>query len=120
MMLSGPALLITAYGQNGGEEFRINVMEEILQAHAARVAFVDEEGWNVSIVADGVALAGVANADNTNTVALLRGGSLVDYLTCPIRRVQTIRMARLETRTIRSSFSSSEICSGLTRRISRI
>jgi chitin synthase len=83
MMLSGPAPLVTAYGQNGGEEFRTNITKEIRQAHAARVAFVDEEGWNVSIVADGGALASVAYADNANTVALLRGGKpggLLDVL----------------------------------------
>jgi chitin synthase len=83
MVLSGPGPLITAYGQNGVEELRTNVTKKILQAHAAYVAFVDEEGRNASIVADGVALASVVYADNTNTVALLRGGKFGGLLGMP-------------------------------------
>jgi chitin synthase len=83
MMLSGPAPLITAYGQNGVEEFRTNITKKILQAHTAHVAFVDEEGWNVLIVADGVALASVTYVDNTNTVALLHGGKFGGLLGMP-------------------------------------
>ncbi|KAG6332690.1 hypothetical protein ID866_6397 [Astraeus odoratus] len=76
MMLTGNTPLISAYGQNGFEEFCINFADELVQSYILRHTFEDGVGYNAHIIGDGVALPSVATMDNAACVELLRGAQL--------------------------------------------
>ncbi|KAJ3836134.1 chitin synthase [Lentinula raphanica] len=71
--LSGTAPLISAYGQNGFDEFCINFADEMLQSYYTRHTFEDSVGYNGHIVSDGVSIPAIATMDNTACVEMLRG-----------------------------------------------
>ncbi|EKM60048.1 glycosyltransferase family 2 protein [Phanerochaete carnosa HHB-10118-sp] len=76
MMLGGPAPLVSAYGQNGFDEFCINFSDEVLQSYVIRNIFEDSVGYNAQMTADGVSLPSVAIMDNSACIELLRGAQL--------------------------------------------
>lgn len=76
MAFSGHAPLISAYGQNGFDEFCINFSDELLHSYVVRRVFEDSVGWNSELVGDGIALPAIATMDNAACVELLRGEQL--------------------------------------------
>ncbi|EIN11094.1 chitin synthase [Punctularia strigosozonata HHB-11173 SS5] len=73
MALTGAAPLISAYGQNGFDEFCINFQDELLHSYVLRQTFDDSVGYNGLITGDGVTLPDVKTMDNGACVELLRG-----------------------------------------------
>ncbi|KAJ3892037.1 chitin synthase [Lentinula edodes] len=71
--LSGNAPLISAYGQNGFDEFCINFADEMLQSYFTRQTFEDTVGYSNHIVSDGVSIPAISTMDNTACVEMLRG-----------------------------------------------
>ncbi|KAJ3996161.1 chitin synthase [Lentinula boryana] len=71
--LSGTAPLVSAYGQNGFDEFCINFADEMLQSYFSRHMFEDSVGYNSHIVSDGVSIPEISTMDNTACVEMLRG-----------------------------------------------
>ncbi|KAE9387334.1 P-loop containing nucleoside triphosphate hydrolase protein [Gymnopus androsaceus JB14] len=71
--LSGPAPLVSAYSQNGFDEFCVNFSDEMLQSYFLRNTFEDTVGYNAHIVSDGVAIPAISTMDNTACVEMLRG-----------------------------------------------
>ncbi|KAI0089361.1 chitin synthase [Irpex rosettiformis] len=76
MMLGGPAPLVSAYGQNGFDEFCINFADEVLHSYFVRNVFEDAVGYNGQMTGDGVVLTSVATMDNYACIELLRGAQL--------------------------------------------
>lgn len=76
MSLSGNQPLISAYGQNGFEEFNINLADEILHSYTLRNTFENSVGLNAEITHDGLSLPSVSTMDNGACVELLRGAQL--------------------------------------------
>ena len=76
MMLGGPAPLVSAYGQNGFDEFCINFSDEVLQSYVIRNIFEDTVGYSAQLAVDGVTLPSVATMDNSACIELLRGAQL--------------------------------------------
>lgn len=70
--LSGNQPLISAYGQNGFDEFCINFSAELLQSYYIRQTF-ETAGYNGQITGDGVFLPEISTMDNGSCVELLRG-----------------------------------------------
>ena len=70
--LSGNRPLISAYGQNGFDEFCINFSAELLQSYYIRQPF-ETAGYNGQITGDGVFLPEISTMDNGSCVELLRG-----------------------------------------------
>ncbi|GAW07447.1 glycosyltransferase family 2 protein [Lentinula edodes] len=70
--LSGNAPLISAYGQNGFDEFCINFANEMLQSYFTRQTFDDTVGYSNHIVSDGVSIPAISTTDNTACVEMLR------------------------------------------------
>ncbi|KIJ69713.1 glycosyltransferase family 2 protein [Hydnomerulius pinastri MD-312] len=81
MMFTGTAPLVSAYGQNGFDEFCINFADEIVQSYVLRNTFEDGVGYNGHMVGDGVVLPAVATMDNAGCVELLRGAQLSERAT---------------------------------------
>ncbi|KDQ63949.1 glycosyltransferase family 2 protein [Jaapia argillacea MUCL 33604] len=73
---SAAAPLISAYGQNGFDEFCINFADEILHSYVLRNTFDDAVGYNGQLSGDGVPLPAIATMDNGACVELLRGTTL--------------------------------------------
>jgi len=73
--LSGPAPLISAYGQNTFEEFCINFNDELLHSYILRHTF-ENVGYNGQIAGDGITLPNISTMDNGACVELLRGTAL--------------------------------------------
>ena len=76
MMFSAGAPLVHAYGQNGFDEFCINLADELLHSYVIRTTFEDTVGYNGHIAGDGVSLPTVTTIDNSACVELLRGAQL--------------------------------------------
>ncbi|KAF9463705.1 glycosyltransferase family 2 protein [Collybia nuda] len=76
LSLTGQVPLVSAYGQNGFDEFCINFADELLQSYVLRHTFEDSIGFNSAMVSDGIALPSIATMDNGACVELLRGGQL--------------------------------------------
>jgi chitin synthase len=76
MSLSGTTPLVSAYGQNGFDEFCINFADELLQSYVLRNTFEDRVGYNSEMTADGITLPSIATMDNGACVELLRGAQL--------------------------------------------
>ena len=76
MMLGGAAPLVSAYGQNGFDEFCINFADEILHSYVVRNVFEDTVGYNAKLLADGISLPAVTTMDNSACIELLRGAQL--------------------------------------------
>ncbi|KAI6042199.1 glycosyltransferase family 2 protein [Pisolithus marmoratus] len=68
MMLTGNAPLVSAFGQNGFDEFSINFTNEL-----------DAVGYNGCITSDGVSLPSVVTVDNSACVELLRGAPISEW-----------------------------------------
>ncbi|KAF9522813.1 P-loop containing nucleoside triphosphate hydrolase protein [Crepidotus variabilis] len=75
--LAGNQPLISAYGQNGFDEFTVNFADELLHSYVLRNTF-ETAGYNGHIVGDGVALPDIATMDNGACVELLRGATLTE------------------------------------------
>jgi chitin synthase len=73
---SGTTPLISAYGQNGFDEFCINFAEELLHSYAVRNTFEDAVGYNSHVTGDGLSLPAISTMDNQGCIELLRGVSL--------------------------------------------
>ncbi len=73
MALSGVTPLISAYGQNGFDEFCINFSDELLHSYVQRHIFEDTVGYNGQISGDGISLPSISTMDNLACVELLRG-----------------------------------------------
>ncbi|KAJ3570648.1 hypothetical protein NP233_g4269 [Leucocoprinus birnbaumii] len=73
--LTGAAPLISAYGQNGFEEFCINFNDELLHSYILRHTF-ENVGYNGQIAGDGISLPNISTMDNGACVELLRGAGL--------------------------------------------
>ncbi|KAI5987740.1 glycosyltransferase family 2 protein [Pisolithus orientalis] len=76
MMLTGNAPLVSAYGQNGFDEFCINFANELIHSYILRHTFEDAVGYNGHITGDGVALPSIVTVDNSPCVELLRGAQI--------------------------------------------
>ncbi|KAF8871933.1 P-loop containing nucleoside triphosphate hydrolase protein [Gymnopilus junonius] len=76
MSLSGTQPLISAYGQNGFDEFCINFADEMLHSYVLRNAFEDGVGYNALMTSDGISLPSVSIMDNGACIELLRGSQL--------------------------------------------
>ena len=76
MMLGGPAPLVSAYGQNGFDEFCINFADEILHSYVVRNLFEDSVGFNAQLTGDGISLPEVSTMENSACIELLRGAQL--------------------------------------------
>lgn len=76
MALTGNAPLISAYGQNGFDEFCINFADEVVHSYVLRHTFNDDVGYNGHLTGDGVSLPAVTTMDNSLCIELLRGGQL--------------------------------------------
>jgi chitin synthase len=76
MSLSGSQPLISAYGQNGFEEFAINFADEMLHSYVLRYTFENGVGYNNLMTQDGITLPEVSTMDNSACVELLRGSQL--------------------------------------------
>ncbi|KAF8165979.1 chitin synthase [Crassisporium funariophilum] len=76
MSLSGSQPLVSAYGQNGFEEFCINFADEMVQSFVLRHTFEDAAGYNAVMVGDGVSLPAVSTMDNGACIELLRGAGV--------------------------------------------
>ena len=76
MMLTGATPLVSAYGQNGFDEFCINFADELVQSYILRHTFDDAVGYNGHITGDGIILPPIPTMDNTPCVELLRGAPL--------------------------------------------
>ena len=75
MSLSGTQPLISAYGQNGFDEFCINFADEMLHSYVLRHTF-EAVGYNGQVVSDGISLPAVSTMDNGACIELLRGAQL--------------------------------------------
>ncbi|KAF5363873.1 hypothetical protein D9756_000062 [Leucocoprinus leucothites] len=73
--LTGAAPLISAYGQNGFEEFAVNFNDELLHSYVLRHTF-ENVGYNGQIAGDGITLPNISTMDNGACVELLRGAGL--------------------------------------------
>lgn len=73
--LTGAAPLISAYGQNGFEEFCINFNDELLHSYILRHSF-ENVGYNGQQAGDGITLPNISTMDNGACVELLRGAQL--------------------------------------------
>ncbi|PPQ74695.1 hypothetical protein CVT26_007605 [Gymnopilus dilepis] len=76
MSLSGTLPLVSAYGQNGFDEFCINFADEMLHSYVLRHSFEDGVVHNALITSDGVSLPSVSTMDNGACIELLRGSQL--------------------------------------------
>ncbi|KDR84455.1 hypothetical protein GALMADRAFT_237329 [Galerina marginata CBS 339.88] len=76
MSLSGNQPLISAYGQNGFDEFCINFADELLHSYVLRHTFENGVGYNSQMTADGISLPSVSIMDNGACIELLRGSQL--------------------------------------------
>ncbi|TFK33275.1 glycosyltransferase family 2 protein [Crucibulum laeve] len=76
MALSGNTPLISAYGQNGFDEFCINFTDELLHSYMVRHTFEDTVGYNAQMIGDGISLPSISTMDNGACVELLRGAQL--------------------------------------------
>ncbi|PPQ77158.1 hypothetical protein CVT25_010786 [Psilocybe cyanescens] len=76
MSLSGSQPLISAYGQNGFDEFCINFADEMLHSYVLRHTYENSVGFNADISSDGIVLPAVSIMDNGACVELLRGSQL--------------------------------------------
>jgi chitin synthase len=74
--LSGTQPLISAYGQNGFDEFCINFADEMLQSYVLRQTFENSIGYNERMVQDAVTLPSISTMDNGACIQLLRGAQL--------------------------------------------
>jgi chitin synthase len=80
MSLSGTQPLISAYGQNGFDEFCINFVDEMLQSYVLRHTFENSIGYNERIAQDAVTLPSISTMDNGACIELLRGAQLSEPL----------------------------------------
>ncbi|THG97676.1 hypothetical protein EW026_g4373 [Hermanssonia centrifuga] len=76
MMLGGTAPLVSAYGQNGFDEFCVNFADEVLQSYVIRNVFEDSVGLNGQLTGDGISLPQLTTMDNSACIELLRGAQL--------------------------------------------
>jgi len=76
MSLTGTQPLISAYGQNGFDEFCINFADEMLQSYVLRHTFENSIGYNEHMIRDAVTLPSVSTMDNGACIELLRGAQL--------------------------------------------
>ncbi|THH29875.1 hypothetical protein EUX98_g4302 [Antrodiella citrinella] len=76
MMLGGNAPLVSAYGQNGFDEFCINFSDELMHSYVLRNIFEDSVGYNSQLTGDGVSLPSISTMDNSACIELLRGAQL--------------------------------------------
>ena len=74
--LTGAQPLVSAYGQNGFDEFCINFADEMLQSYVLRHTFEDSVGYNERMIQDGITLPSISTMDNGACVELLRGAQL--------------------------------------------
>ena len=81
MSFTGAAPLISAYGQNGFNEFCINFADEVMQSYMLRNTFDDRIGYNSHITGDGIPLPSISTMDNSACVDLLRGAQLSERST---------------------------------------
>ncbi|KAJ3513631.1 hypothetical protein NLJ89_g2840 [Agrocybe chaxingu] len=75
MSLSGHQPLISAYGQNGFDEFCINFADEMLHSYVLRHTF-ETIGHNGQMATDGISLPDISTMDNGACIELLRGAQL--------------------------------------------
>ncbi|KAH7887285.1 glycosyltransferase family 2 protein [Phlebopus sp. FC_14] len=81
MMFTGNAPLISAYGENGFDEFCINFSDEIVQSYILRNTFENGVGYNGHMTGDGISLPSIATMDNSGCIELLRGAQLSERAT---------------------------------------
>ena len=81
MMFTGTAPLITAFGQNGFDEFCINFADELVQSYVLRNTFEDGIGYNSHMVDNGISLPTIATMDNSACIELLCGARLSERAT---------------------------------------
>lgn len=81
MVFTGTAPLISAYGQNGFDEFCINFTDELVQSYVLRNTFEDAVGYNSHVIGDGISLPIIAAVDNAACIELLRGAQLSERAT---------------------------------------
>ncbi|KAI6101709.1 glycosyltransferase family 2 protein [Pisolithus croceorrhizus] len=79
MMLTGNAPLVSAFGQNGFDEFSINFTNELVHSYMLRHTFEDAVGYNGHITSDGVSLPPIVTVDNSACVELLRGAQISQW-----------------------------------------
>ena len=80
MSLSGTQPLISAYGQNGFNEFCISFVDEMLQSYVLHHTFENSIGYNEHMVQDAVALPSISTMDNGACIELLQGAQLSEPL----------------------------------------
>jgi chitin synthase len=78
---AGSSPLISAYGQNGFEEFCINFADEVINSYILRNTFEDAVGYNSHMTGDGVVLPEISTMDNSACIELLRGAQLSERAT---------------------------------------
>jgi chitin synthase len=78
--LTGPAPLVSAYGQNKFDEFCINFGNELLHSFLLHNTFDDATGYNSLVTSDGVPLPSINTMDNSACVELLRGAQVGDKI----------------------------------------
>lgn len=81
MSFTGAAPLISAYGQNGFDEFCINFADEVMQSYMLRNMFEDRIGYNSHAIGDGVPLPSISTMDNSACIELLRGAHVSERST---------------------------------------
>ncbi|KAG1857448.1 glycosyltransferase family 2 protein [Suillus subluteus] len=81
MSFTGTAPLISAYGQNGFDEFCINFADEVVQSYMLHNIFEDRIGYNSHVVGDGVPLPSISTMDNSACIELLRGAHVSERST---------------------------------------
>ena len=78
MSLTGNQSPVSAYGQNGFDEFCINFTDEMVQSYVLGHTFENSVGYNECMVRDGVALPSISTMDNGACIELLRGAHLTN------------------------------------------
>lgn len=79
MMLTGNTPLVSAFGQNGFDEFSINFANELVHSYILRHTFEDAVGYNGHVTSDGVSLPSIVTVDNSACVELLRGAQISQW-----------------------------------------
>jgi chitin synthase len=76
----GHPTLVSAYGQNGFDEFCINFADEMLQSYVLRHTFENSIGYNECMVQDAVTLPSISTMDNRACIKLLQDAQLSEPL----------------------------------------
>ena len=80
MSLSRTQPLISAYGQNGFDEFCINSADMVLQSYVLHHTFKNSIGYNERMVQYAVSLPSISTMGNGACIELLRGAQLSEPL----------------------------------------